>query len=405
LTVSAPEPVPVTVLRSEATSVGVVSAAGIRGELGPSSENAAEGIAQGAEQGLDIGFQVAGELASSSAGSHWSGGAGVLLGLVVLPLSVLGGGIYGLIETPSQESLQADALAINRRLASFDPDRLLELYVAGALRSRTGRAVRPAGESDVLLVVDVHTIDLEGRGVDPPLLLSMEVGVQVRSVPDGEVLYSIDVVYQGRGQLFSEWAADAARDIEGDIRSGLELVADWIVDELFLVAPGTYGQPVIDVIEITGRAIGHAPLEPKVSFALFGGSGPAGRYGWPRVERRPTLRWSPFPSRVDRSVLGPETLAAIEDVTYDLVVLRAEPPQKVYEVFGLREAEHTLEVPLLPDERYYWAVRSRFERGGVTQVTRWSTISWGGDPMRYWRQVPHPYHFRFRTRSSPKPRT
>lgn len=84
---------------------------------------------------------------------------------------------------------------------------------------------------------------------------------------------------------------------------------------------------------------------------------------------QPTLRWEP---------------AAEPGVTYDLVVARAKSSEtfgkdteRSYYREALKEPEHRIEQPLVPDQRYYWAVRIR--RGD--QVTGWSDydhwVFWG----------------------------
>jgi hypothetical protein len=74
----------------------------------------------------------------------------------------------------------------------------------------------------------------------------------------------------------------------------------------------------------------------------------------------------------------------ISYVTYDLriwdesVYVRNGVPWErwrnrvVYGRTDLEAPQHTLEVPLTPGKRYYWAVRARFVVDGRPMATRWS---------------------------------
>ncbi len=105
---------------------------------------------------------------------------------------------------------------------------------------------------------------------------------------------------------------------------------------------------------------------------------------------QPTLRWEP---------------AEGAGATYDLIVARAistevlrSDAERSYRRFALTASEHRIEQPLLPGERYFWAVRVR--RG--EQVTGWSNY----DHWVFWglgKTTTYGLHYSFVTPSTPSP--
>ena len=104
----------------------------------------------------------------------------------------------------------------------------------------------------------------------------------------------------------------------------------------------------------------------------------------------PTVRWEPDG--------GP-------GVTYDLIVARAvsteafrSDTEGAYLRLALSAPEHRIEQPLLPGERYFWAVRVR--RGD--NVTGWSNY----DHWVFWglgKSTTYGLHYSFVTPSTPSP--
>jgi hypothetical protein len=114
---------------------------------------------------------------------------------------------------------------------------------------------------------------------------------------------------------------------------------------------------------------------------------------------QPTLRWEPFPNMEDRENDRNGRLTVIRDVTYDLKILGTErdyPTKVLYARSDLREPSHRVEMPLLPEAKYFWTVRARFTLDGVTRVTPWSQILGGYSSEVV---VPSRYYFGLKTPS------
>jgi micrococcal nuclease len=100
---------------------------------------------------------------------------------------------------------------------------------------------------------------------------------------------------------------------------------------------------------------------------------------------QPTFRWEPV---------------AEPDARYDFVIYDSYAPPsigprgKVYYRQGLQEPEHTLEVSLQPDRKYYWSVRMRREE----EVSEWSRFDYlkirmGGCGAPFKSTLEYPWFF------------
>ena len=103
---------------------------------------------------------------------------------------------------------------------------------------------------------------------------------------------------------------------------------------------------------------------------------------------RPTLAWESF-SRAQKRIGNPGGAGPIEEVTYDLRILRRRDRKVVYERRGIMTAKHTVEQPLERGQVYVWTVRPRFKVNGHPRVGEWSEVVWR--PRKRSGLVPRPH--------------
>jgi len=209
----------------------------------------------------------------------------------------------------------------------------------------------------------------------PPHVLHLFMRAQARlvRVADGTVLFERPLEYQSGEHELMNWLADGGRSLGEEFEQAYRALAENVFDETFLVAP-------IELPFVSNAWEYRCWLEPL--YPVF-----SRWHGWRVDTLRPTLRWTAFPREIDRRRLDPAVLRKIDNVTYDLRIwdeaaeVRGRPGterwrnQLIYERTGLEDPQHTLEVPLASDARYYWSVRARFAVDGQTMTTRWARRS------------------------------
>ena len=194
----------------------------------------------------------------------------------------------------------------------------------------------------------------------PPHLVHLFMRAQARlvRVADGTVPFEWPLEYKSGNHELTKWLTDGGRLLGEEFDQAYRALAERVYDEAFLVTP-------IELPFISNLYESRCWIEPLYpEFKAFRDN---------RVDTlRPTLRWTAFPREIDRRQLDPSVLQKIGDVTYDLriwyeaVELRDRHftdrwrDRIFYERTGLADPQHTLEVPLAPDGRYYWSVRARF---------------------------------------------
>ncbi len=123
---------------------------------------------------------------------------------------------------------------------------------------------------------------------------------------------------------------------------------------------------------------GITPISPRAGMSYW-------THQPPVVETvQPTFRWEPVA----------ESNARYDFVIFESYDYKAVVGRKVYYKEGLQEPEHTLEVSLQPDRKYYWSVRVR--RG--EEVSDWSRFDYW-HRMTCGRSYEEFAFFRFRTPS------
>ena len=88
---------------------------------------------------------------------------------------------------------------------------------------------------------------------------------------------------------------------------------------------------------------------------------------------QPTLRWEPFDLN-SIAYRKRETRGTVSNVTYELRLWHEKDEQidLVYQVEGLEQPEHRIEVLLFPEAQYRWSVRASFLLENRRRVTEWS---------------------------------
>ena len=251
-------PPPSEEMRREFGTVAVVSALH---DPRPGFELPAKGAINGMGRGAAVWFGI-GSLAPLAGIQGCSGDSTGLCAAFCLSLSVAGGAIGGLsgsvvgaVRAESTETVIHSEEVLRKAFASLNMQDALRDHVAQAGQSRTRQriivvpAVGPASPEgqfdcvplakqgiDTVVAVGLTEAALSGPwDVNPPLTLSLQAQAQVIRTVDGKELWTISINSQGNGHIFSEWAADNARLLHEDLDRANRMLADRIVDEIFLL--------------------------------------------------------------------------------------------------------------------------------------------------------------------------
>lgn len=88
---------------------------------------------------------------------------------------------------------------------------------------------------DTVLELEVIQPALAGaNGVNPRLAFGMDVKVRLLAAADDQLLYGDYLQYRSPMRSFSEWAANDARQLRGEIQSALEQVSCEVVSQIFV---------------------------------------------------------------------------------------------------------------------------------------------------------------------------
>ncbi len=285
------------------------------------------------------------------------------------------------------------AAAMNLRGEEFlprDPARAAEQF------ARTGdyKALKQFGV-DTVLETTLTKAGLEGRGADPPLLLSIRAQARAIRTGDGAEILSREFIYSGGRYRLSQWSDRRGELLLESLGSGYQVLGEHIFDGVFRLYSFPYRG--VQSAGLLSAAFGLAPEYPPTRGQLsddriFGPS-----FEWFSVDSlRPTLRWQAFPRSADIKA-APADMQRARNVHYDLVVARERelaPSEVVYRRSELPSNSHQLEQELQPGARYFWSVRASFDLDGRRRVTRWSSVrSDVGETFT----VPNRHIFRFRT--------
>ncbi len=358
---------------------------------------AAKGAAGGALASI-LGGLYAGAMSGQPLGLVLGAAAGVALA----PVIGLGGAIYGAASAEPAPGVAEAEASLTQALTEVKVQEVLRDRVFLVARDQTPHLVilleetgtrteglpglpSAEGAPDTFLEVGVVELRLVGSGIDRPLALVVNVETRLLLPEKRGTLYEASLEYRSRTRKYAEWAADNAQPFQEELDRAVHSLAERIVEEVFLLHPISGPQPAPPA----------APWEFVSADSL-----------------QPTLRWEGFPQLQDRQTNREETLGRIRQVTYDLMIWRAEeeypqeflqayPGELVYRRQGLSEPWHKLEEPLAPTTKYFWTIRARFELDGLPRVTQWGMTKGRPDDLPEARMpvIPSPSHYRFSTPS------
>ena len=371
-----------------------------------------------------------GEGAAKGAGSAFmscmsgmGGCSGDFCGLAFLLLTAICsvggvvGGVVGAVTAPGSGEVRTAETSISTALSTKTIQEALRGQVVGAASSNGTSLVSVPPESAQaaaqlldyrnLSVAGVETVlevtlvkvgtgsltlmgtETGGNVFNQPAFLSMTAHVRLIRTSDNTELFATDYVYLGEKLKLSEWSANQAEPLLHALEVGYKTLGSHIYDNVFLL------YPTVNSAGPFKTAVGLAPLNPKLSGILADDS--LFLTNWTTVESlRPTLSWQAFPRGIDFAAAA-EEMGSVKNVRYDLVVAREHnlaPAEVVYRREVLKEAMHTIEIPLKPATRYFWTVRARFEFEGRERVTVWGSSN-------YWYREkwtsPSAWSYRFKT--------
>jgi hypothetical protein len=260
-----------------------------------------------------------------------------------------------------EEVLLHHTIAYSRE-NGYDIDKL----PAGAQRIAQDQSSDPSLPSDsigaILEIRDPIVLLAPAQFViNPPRRLILSAQIRLIRTADDTVMDDRVVTEEfGTTRSLAEWTADDAKVFREDVRLGAHRLAATISEQEFLLQKFPERSFPINWA-YNGYYVGLAPVDPPM-LASTSGNGTADLA--PTISApQPTLRWEPFKG---------------DDVTYDLMIWRAadrDLGNLVYSRERLTQTQHTVEIPLDPQTRYFWTVRARFSANGRTKVTEWSTRS------------------------------
>jgi hypothetical protein len=205
----------------------------------------AKGAWGGAQRGA-----VVGALAPIAIGAVFPLPGTTFLGILVAPVTALGGAIYGSVAALPGAEVQRAEDSIGRAFAALQEtrpvlrlrDRIVELGHATTGRLFTALdGLQPdatqGGDVDALLDLSDPRTGLQGAWrIDPPSIAFAEIRVRLRT-PAGDTLLEETVFCSGEERSYLEWAADDGALFAAAIDSCVGAIAEKIVDDFFLVYP------------------------------------------------------------------------------------------------------------------------------------------------------------------------
>jgi hypothetical protein len=306
-----------------------------------------------------------------------------------MPIFGTMGGV-GATHGESAGSMKAQAQqALAQAVSEYSVQHLLITQVIeyGTITTKRIFNQSPKGKTDALGAdadLEVALLNAEGipsQGgffgiVSTDYAVSMQARARLKRSSDGVVLADRTYRYLSAPRPPKEWSGNEGRPLVTEIDKGYRQLAEWIVDDFFLM------QPNYD------KLIFPQPLEPPVKSCLPSSPCTRARIGAAPLENlRPTLRWSFSLNELrDSKVPGNETPS---NLRYEVRIFQAReikmhlnsmslevkmlwPISLVYTRKGLANAEHTLEEDLTPCSYYIWTVRALFEQSNVIHATEWS---------------------------------
>jgi len=239
----------------ESVRLGLTSVALAPGRFQPKFDvvdGPAKGVGQGAARGALLGA------AYTLGGGAFGGPIGLVASVFLTPVGAVGGGIVGGVTAESATKVEKRVAAAGRSLLARKIQDDLVLRVASIGREQTSSTFtlladrgprlpgelmdyRSLGEEGIQAVLEISVVELSLRGrtgeIDPGLSLAMAVKTRLVRTDDDAQLYANSLTYSGgKGRTLVEWLDDAEQ-LRIEVDRACEIVAEKIVDEVFLLMP------------------------------------------------------------------------------------------------------------------------------------------------------------------------
>ena len=212
----------------------------------------AKGAGQGAARGALLGA------AYTIGGGAFGGPIGLVASAFLTPVGAVSGSIVGGLTAESAAKVEERVAAVGRNMSVLKIQDDLLTRVAATGREQTSGTFtvlsergplapgeraeyRPLVADGVRAVLEISVVELSLRGrtaeIDPGLVLAMSVKTRLVRTADGTELYRNSLAYSGgRSRTLAEWLDDVEQ-LQLELDRATEVVAEKIVDEVFLVMP------------------------------------------------------------------------------------------------------------------------------------------------------------------------
>jgi hypothetical protein len=238
-------PPPGEIVRSSLTSVALAPA-----RFSPKFD-VVDGPAKGARQGAARGALLG--AVYTLGGGAFGGPIGLVASVFLAPVGAVGGGIVGGMTAESAAKVEERVAAVARRLSARHVQEDLVNRVAAIGREETSSTfslLAPAGQrtdyralvvDGVQAVLEISVVELLLRGrtgeIDPSLSLAMAAKTRLVRTDDGAEIYANSLTYSGgQGRTLAEWLEEAEL-LDDELDRACTIVAEKIVDEVFLLVP------------------------------------------------------------------------------------------------------------------------------------------------------------------------
>jgi hypothetical protein len=215
----------------------------------------AKGVIGGAGRGLVVGAAMP---VVAGAASPIPGGT--IIGLLLVPITAPVGMVYGTVKAVPAKEVEKAEVAIDQaadRLDAFDTRGLFQDEIVRLGSERTGLkfvALPGIGPKDLKEVVAYDQLDIPGIDtvlelrleegglwglytIDPSSSAFLEIRVRLIRKQDNEVLLEDTVECKSEERKYTEWAESEGQDFYDDMISCIPLLAEKVVDDVFLVYP------------------------------------------------------------------------------------------------------------------------------------------------------------------------
>jgi len=294
------------------------------------------------------------------------------------------------IQNSVRDAVMDSALLAGVKLATPPEDVVRNAAKTGDYRALAGHGV------DTVLETKLTVAGTSGAGINDPSTVYMQVHVRLLDTASNAEQYATDYLYSGRRLTVAGWSDQQAKPLINELEKGYRVLGKHIYENIFELYPFPDREPH-SAGGVLSVAFGLAPIYPPTRGTLTGDRLIGPTFEWFAVdELQPRFEWEAFP-RAGDIAKAPDEMSKVVDVTYDLIIASEEnlaPAEVVYFKTGLISPVHTISIPLQPEKRYFWTVRSRFNLDGRSRITEWSSTNYFAR-----EKIPAPSHvnFRFRT--------